>query len=62
MSTNKYKYWEVSTTQIIKANTKAEALAAVAPRKMPSAKVLSSDVFAERISASEAHAAVAQPV
>jgi hypothetical protein len=62
MSNNKLKYWEVSTTQIIKANTKAEAVAAVVPRKVAGVKVLSSDVFAERISAGAAHALASQPV
>lgn len=64
MSTNKFKYWEVNTTQIVKANTKAEALAAVTPRKIAGVKVLSSDAYAERISAGDAHAAaaVSQPV
>ena len=62
MSQNKFKYWEVSTTQVVKANTKAEAIAAVQPRKVVGAKVLSSDVFVERISAGDAHALVSQSV
>lgn len=62
MSTNKFKYWEVSTTQIVKALNKSDAIAAVQPRRTPVAKILGSEVTVERISAIDAHTLVAQTV
>lgn len=54
MSTNKFKYWTVTTTKVVKANNKKDAIAAVRKMKASGAKVLSSDTSVDRISASEA--------
>lgn len=61
MSDNKLKYWEVTTTQIVKANTKTEAMKLVGRRGRTSyGEVLSTDTVVDRISASDAHEIVYQ--
>ncbi len=55
MSANKLKYWEVTTTKVIQANTKAEAVeAAKNIRRSPGSVLLGAHVDAERLPAGEA--------
>jgi len=58
------KYWEVNTTQIVKALNKTEALAAVTPKSKRSSnvEVLATFVSGDRIPATEAHALVSETV
>lgn len=61
MSDNKLKYWEVSTTQVVKARNKGEALRAATLRtRVPGTEVLVSETTADRISAVDAHELTAQ--
>lgn len=64
MSTNKLKYWEVNTTQIVKALNKTEALDAVTPKvkRNSNVEVLATFVSGERIPATEAHALMSETV
>jgi len=63
MSTNKLKYWEVTTTSIVKANTKAEALkAARSSRPVPGTKVETRFTEGNRISAAEARVFMGETV
>ncbi len=56
MSTNKYKYFEVTSTKIVRALNKADAMKAASVRKpVVNTKVLTTSVSAERISATDAH-------
>lgn len=56
MSTNKSKYWEVTTTKIVRAVNKTEAVKAASVRKpVTGTEVLTSLTSADRISAAEAH-------
>lgn len=55
MSDNKMKYWTVTTSRIVRANTKADALAAVQRKPANGAKVLNSMSSVDRISAAEAN-------
>ncbi|HJS83557.1 MAG TPA: hypothetical protein VJ742_12060 [Nitrososphaera sp.] len=54
MSQNKRKYFEVTTSSIVSANNKADAVLAVQRKRGVDASVLSTDTWAERISATEA--------
>ena len=61
MSDNKLKYWEVTTTQIVKANSKTDAMKLVGRRgRTASGEVLSTETVIDRISASDAHEIVYQ--
>ena len=63
MSSNKLKYWEVSTTSIVKANTKAEALkAARSSRTVPGTKVETRWTEGNRITAMEARVFLGETV
>lgn len=63
MSQNKSKYWTVTTTKIVRANNKADAVAAATRRTTQNpAKVLGSLTDAERISAADAHYMVGETV
>lgn len=65
MSDNKFKYWEVNTTQIVKALNKTEALATASnkPRKRNrNVEVLATFVSGERIPATEARALMSETV
>jgi hypothetical protein len=58
MSDNKFKYFTVTTTSIVKAPTKRDAeTIATSNRRIPSVlgKLLSKDIIVERISAVDAH-------
>ena len=56
MSSNKSKYWTVTTTKVVRANNKSDAFAVAARRTTENpAKVLATVVDAERISATDAH-------
>ncbi len=57
MSENKFKYFTVTTTAIVKATTKSDAEAIASGRRVSAAtgKALYRDVVIERISAIEAH-------
>lgn len=53
---NKFKYFTVTQTSIVKANNKTEALrAARSSRRVPQTEVLWSDSEVDRIPAVEAH-------
>jgi hypothetical protein len=56
MSTNKLKYWSVTTTQVIKANNKADAVAMASRKRIPGAEVVGTVRETERISAADATA------
>jgi hypothetical protein len=61
MSDNKLKYWEVTTTQIVKANSKNDAMKLVGRRgRTAHGEVLSVDTNIDRISAADAHEIVYQ--
>lgn len=60
MSANKTKYFEVTGTFVVRANNKGEAVLATQRARVPGTAILSSDVSAERIPASQAHAAEGQ--
>lgn len=54
MSDSKYKYYTVTNTKIVRANSQSDAVAAANGRRGVDAKVLSTETDAWRISASEA--------
>ena len=54
MSDNKRKYFLVTTEQVVSANNKADALAKAQGRRGVDANVISTEMIAERISATEA--------
>lgn len=54
MSDSKYKYYTVTTSKVVRANSQTEAVAAANGKRGLDAKVLSIDTEAFRISASEA--------
>lgn len=55
MSENKMKYWTVQTTRIVRANNKADALAAASRKSSNGAKVLGTvPPTVDRITAVEA--------
>lgn len=61
MSENKLKYWEVTTTQVVKANSKSDAMKLVGRRGRTSyGEVLMTETEIDRISASSAHEIVYQ--
>ena len=63
MSTNKSKYWTVTTTKVVRANNKTDAILVATTRKpAANAKVLTSFNDAERISAADAHYFVGETV
>ena len=63
MSSNKSKYWTVTTTKIVRANNKADAVAVASRRTTENpAKVLATSTDAERISAADAHYMVGETV
>jgi hypothetical protein len=55
MSENKFKYFTVTTTTLVKANNKAEAQKLAMGRRGIAGEVLFSDVEIDRISSSEAY-------
>lgn len=55
MSQNKSKYFSVTTEQVIKANSKTDALQKAQRRRGVQAKVLGTRVDGERIPATTAH-------
>lgn len=58
MSSNKFNYYTVTTTAVIKATNKTDALALSMNRRGVSGQVLSQDTEVDRIPATEAHALV----
>ncbi len=64
MSANKMKYWEVTTTNVVKALNKTEALSIAnkRPLRVGGVEVMATFVDGERIAASEARALVDQTV
>ncbi len=61
MSADKRKYWEVTTTKIVRANNKQDAISAARNvRRVPNAELLGTVATAERISAPEARQVAAQ--
>lgn len=54
MSENKFKYFTVTTTTLVKANTKADAEKLAMGRRGVTGEVMFKDVEIERISAVEA--------
>lgn len=54
MSENKFKYFVVTTTTLVKANTKADAEKLAMGRRGVTGEVMFNDVEIERISAVEA--------
>lgn len=56
MSDNKFKFWTVQTTRVVRANNKADAIAAVSRKNANGAKVLGTMTpSVDRISAAEAN-------
>lgn len=63
MSTNKFKYWTVTTSQLVKANNKADALAATQRKASNGAKVLGRMVAeVDRVTADEAREILSESV
>lgn len=62
MSANKFKYWEINTTTVVKALNKTDAMAAARNKRTPGTQVLTTFVSADRIAAADAHALVSELV
>jgi hypothetical protein len=60
MSANKFKYWEINTTTVVKALNKTDAMAAASRKRTPNSQILTTVVSAERIPAVDAHALVSE--
>jgi len=58
MSSNKFNYYTVTTTTIVKANNKTDALAVTMNRRGVTGEILTREVYVDRIAAAEAHALV----
>lgn len=58
MSSNKFNYYTVTTTTIVKANNKTDALALTMNRRGVTGEILTREVDVDRIAAAEAHALV----
>lgn len=57
MSANKFRYYTVETTSVVKANSKTDAEAIARGRRGISGSVLSTETTVDRIAAAEARAA-----
>jgi hypothetical protein len=56
MSANKFKYFEVTTTKVVRALNKRDAITAASrASRVPNTEVMVSEVWAERIPATNAH-------
>ncbi len=60
MSANKFRYYEVSNTAIVKANNMTDAQALVRGRKNVTGQILATDVDVTRLSASEAQSFISE--
>ena len=58
MSSNKFNYYTVTSTSVIKATNKSDALALAMNRRGVSGQVLANDTEIDRIPAAEAHTLV----
>lgn len=58
MSSNKFNYYTVTRTTVVKANNKTDALALAMNRRGITGEALATDTDIERIPAAEAHTLV----
>jgi hypothetical protein len=58
LSANKFKYFEVTTTSVVQANNKSDAVAVTRGKRGVKGRVLLRESTTERITAAEAHSAV----
>lgn len=58
MSDSKFRYYSVTTTTVVRANNKTDALALAKNRRGVPGQSLQEDVWIDRIPASEAHSLV----
>jgi hypothetical protein len=60
MSANKGKYFTVTTTQVVRANSITDAVTATQRKKVPNTSVLTAWTSTERIPAAQAHELAAE--